>query len=86
MSGPLPWQWLCLALLPALLIALALCSLGPVRQRLVGIELASSLLTLLLAACSFAFDQPSSIDVALTLALLSLPGTLVLAMFFERWL
>jgi multicomponent Na+:H+ antiporter subunit F len=41
---------------------------------------------MLLAAFSFSFDQPSSIDVALTLALLSLPGALVMAMFFERWL
>lgn len=86
MSGPLPWRWLCLALLPALLIALWLCGAGPIRQRLIGIQLATSVITLLLVAGSFAFDQPSSIDVALTLALLSLPGTLVLAMFFERWL
>ena len=86
MSGPLPWRWVCLALLPPLLIALWLCSSGPIRRRLIGVQLATSLITLLLAACSFNFSQPSSIDVALTLALLSLPGTLVLAMFFERWL
>ena len=39
-----------------------------------------------LMTLSFAFDQPSSIDLALTLALLSAPGTLILALFEERWL
>ena len=35
---------------------------------------------------TFAFDQSSFIDLALTLALLTLPGTLVMALFLERWL
>jgi multicomponent Na+:H+ antiporter subunit F len=41
---------------------------------------------LLLMALSFAFDQPSSFDLALALALLGLPGTLLFAVFTERWL
>jgi multisubunit Na+/H+ antiporter MnhF subunit len=35
---------------------------------------------------TFAFDQPALIDLALALALLSLPGTLLLSLFLERWL
>jgi len=42
--------------------------------------------TVLLALATFAFDQSSFIDIALCLALLTLPGTLVLALFLERWL
>ena len=41
---------------------------------------------LTLAAMDYAFDQPAAIDIALSLALLSLPGTLVFAVFQERWL
>jgi multicomponent Na+:H+ antiporter subunit F len=40
----------------------------------------------MLAMLSFAFGQASSTDLALTVALLSLPGTLVFALFVERWL
>jgi multisubunit Na+/H+ antiporter MnhF subunit len=35
---------------------------------------------------SFASHQPSIIDLSLALGLLSLPGSLLLAHFLERWL
>jgi len=54
---------------------------GPIHLRLVAVELATSLAVLL--AFAFAFDQASSIDLALTLALLTLGGTLILALFRE---
>jgi multicomponent Na+:H+ antiporter subunit F len=41
---------------------------------------------LLLVLASFAFDQDSLIDLPLTLVVLSLPGTLMYALFIERWL
>lgn len=34
----------------------------------------------------YAIRQPSSLDLALALAFLGLPGTLVLVLFQERWL
>ena len=40
----------------------------------------------MLVAASFAFDQTSSIDLALTFGLLSLSATLLFAVFLERWL
>jgi len=67
-------------------IALWAAGHGTLAHRLVAVELASSFAVLLLIALSFAFDQASSIDLALTLALLTLPGTLLLAVFAERWL
>ena len=55
-------------------------------HRLAAVQTASTLGTLELAALGFAFDQPATLDLALCLALLSLPGTLLFALFEERWL
>jgi hypothetical protein len=41
---------------------------------------------LFLAALTIVLDQASSIDLALTGAFLSLPASLLFALFFERWL
>jgi multisubunit Na+/H+ antiporter MnhF subunit len=80
------WLLASLGLLPPLLVAVIGAGWGPIHLRLIAVELATSLALILLIALSFAFDQSSSIDLALTLALLTLPGTLVLALFQERWL
>ncbi|WGR93118.1 monovalent cation/H+ antiporter complex subunit F [Bradyrhizobium sp. ISRA443] len=55
-------------------------------DRLVALLLATSIALLALVAMSFAFDQPSFMDLPLMLSLLSLPGTLIFAQFLERWL
>ena len=75
-----------LGLLPPLAVAVVAAGRGAVAGRLVAVQLASSLAITLLVLLSFVFDQPSSIDLALTLALLGLPGTLLMAFFLERWL
>jgi len=59
---------------------------GSVGGRLVAVELAFALATMMLVMASYGFDQPSFIDLPLALALLSVPGTLSLAHFLERWL
>jgi multisubunit Na+/H+ antiporter MnhF subunit len=81
-----PWLLASLGLIPPLLVAVAVAGTGEIGRRFVATALASSLAIFVLLALSFAFDQPSSVDLALTLALLTLPGTLVLALFVERWL
>lgn len=73
-------------LIPPLLVAATAAGSGKIVKRLVGSELVTSLAIFTLLALSFAFEQPSSIDLALTLALLTLPGTVILALFVERWL
>jgi multicomponent Na+:H+ antiporter subunit F len=80
--------WLCaaLGLIPPLGIGLWATAHGAVANRLVGLQLATSLTTALLIALTFVFEQPSSLDLALTLVVLTLPGTLVFALFTERWL
>jgi multicomponent Na+:H+ antiporter subunit F len=80
------WQLASVGLLPPLLCGLLAAGRGRAGMRLIAVQLVSSLGTLLLLALTFAFDAPSSVDVALTLAVLSLPGVVVLLLFFERWL
>jgi multicomponent Na+:H+ antiporter subunit F len=80
------WMLAVIALLPPLVVAVAAASRGGAAGRFVAVQLGTAVTTPLLVLMTFAFDQPALIDVALTLALLSLPGTLVLSMFLERWL
>lgn len=80
------WTFATLCLLPPLAVAVLLAGRGEVRHRFVALSLASSLATFLLVMLSFVLDQPSSIDLALALAMLILPGTLLFALFEERWL
>jgi multicomponent Na+:H+ antiporter subunit F len=75
-----------LGLLPPLALACLLGLRGNAGARLVALQLASSVAVLVLVAMSFAFGLPSILDLPLTLVVLSLPGTLVLAAFLERWL
>lgn len=80
------WLATALALLPVLTAGLACAGRGSIARRLVAIQFATSVSVLMLVVLDFAFDQSSSMDLAVTLALLSLPGTLVLVLFQERWL
>lgn len=80
------WLIASLCLLPPLVVAVFACGRGAVAWRLVATELATAVAIIVLIALTFAFDQPSSIDLALTVAMLALPGTLVFVLFQERWL
>ena len=80
------WLYACIALLLPLALALAALARGTAADRLAAVQIASTMAVLTLAAMDYAFDQPAAIDIALSLALLSLPGTLVFAVFQERWL
>lgn len=80
------WLAAVIALLPPLAVCFYLGLRAETADRLVALELAASISALILVLMSFAFDQPSFIDLPLTLAFLSLPGTLVFAHFLERWL
>ena len=80
------WTAALLALLPPLALTAWHVLRGRTATRLVGLQLASSIGALMLVLLSMAFEQPSFVDLALALVLLSLPGTLVFAQFLERWL
>ncbi|MBV8972857.1 MAG: hypothetical protein JO290_11255 [Sphingomonadaceae bacterium] len=80
------WDTAALALLPPLAIAVVAAGRASVPTRLVAVQLATSLTVVLLTVLSFAADQPASVDLPLTLSILALPATLIMALFVERWL
>ncbi len=74
------------ALLPAFAVPLGAACRGHIGGRFAAVQFATAIATLVLIMMTFAFYQPALIDLALTLALLGLPGTLAIALFVERWL
>lgn len=70
------------ALLPCAVVAFR----ADVLDRLIAVELAGTITTLLIVTLAQGLGRPSVFDLALALALLSVPGTLVYAHFLERWL
>jgi multicomponent Na+:H+ antiporter subunit F len=80
------WLIAILALLPPFATAVIIGLHGRVEQRFVGVQLAVGIAIPMLALMTFAFDASALIDLALTLSALSLPGTLLVALFLERWL
>lgn len=80
------WLVALLALLPPLVAALALAWRGPIGQRFVAVQLAGSVAMMAMALMSFAFDQASAIDLAVTFGVLTLPASLLYAVVLERWL
>ncbi len=80
------WTIAFIALLPAFAIPVLAALRGTTAHRLTAVPLAGSVATMLLVLVTFVFDQSSFIDIALCLALLTLPGTLAFAIFLERWI
>lgn len=80
-----PWTIAAIALLGPLLLAVIAAGRGPIAGRLVAGQLVSVIAVLLAIVLTFVDDQSSSTDVALAIALLSLPAALVFALFAERW-
>jgi len=80
------WMLATLGLAPPIAAAMLASCRGSSGNRLVAVQLMTGLVTVMLAVMTFAFDQSSFIDLALVLSLLSLPGTLLMTVFLERWL
>ena len=80
------WMIATLAMLPALAIPIVVACRGSLPNRLAAVQLAATLASMVLVLMTFTFDQSSFIDLPLCLVLLSLPGTLAIALFVERWL
>ena len=85
MAGVSAWLATAIALLPPMLLAVIAAGRGAAAGRLVAVQLASSVVVLLAIVLTFVADQPSSTDLTLAFALLSLPATLLFALFQERW-
>lgn len=79
--------WLAIfALLPPLIAGVLRAWRGPLRARPLAVQFVGTLVAIVFALIALAMQQPSYIDLALTLTLLSLAGTLVYAFYMERWL
>jgi multicomponent Na+:H+ antiporter subunit F len=74
----------------ALMIGLVPCAIACIRSNfpgsLVAYELASTLTVMCIVALGEAFGRAPWFDLAIAMALLSLPGGLVFAVFLDRWL
>ena len=82
----LPWLAASVGTIIALVLPIGGALRGGVGHRLAAVQMASVVACWALVELSVAFGQPSFLDLALTLGLLSLPGTLVFAVFLEHWL
>ncbi|MGC5780939.1 monovalent cation/H+ antiporter complex subunit F [Methylobacterium sp. NFXW15] len=80
------WILAILALMPPLVLSTALTWRGRPGQRLAAYQLATTIGVTILTLLTFATDQASVIDLALTAVLLALPGTLLISVFMERWI
>ncbi len=80
------WTITAIALLVCLVGPFVRCIPGDTVSRLVGLQAGSSICTVLLLVLCEAYHRIPFVDLALTLALLTLGAGLVFARFLERWL
>jgi|GEM_PF-273766 len=80
------WLVAALALLVGLVPCGVVCLRGDPVNRLVGLEMAGTVDTLVLLLLAQAYDRAIYFDLALALALLSFAGGMVFARFLERWI
>jgi multicomponent Na+:H+ antiporter subunit F len=80
------WLLASLVLLVGLVPCGMVCTRGSPVDRLVGLELAGTVDTLILLALAEGFHQAIFFDLAVVLAILSFAGGLVFTRFLERWL
>ncbi len=80
------WLWAAGALLVCLIPCGIACLRGDVWQRLVGLEAAGLIATLILLLIAEGYHRAPFTDLALALALLSFGGGLVFVRFLERWM
>jgi multisubunit Na+/H+ antiporter MnhF subunit len=86
MAGLTPWIVAAIAFMPAVAVAVYGCGAGSLHSRLAAAQLAGGIGVAVLVTMSVAFGQPSSTDLAVMLCLLTVPASLLIALFVERWL
>jgi multicomponent Na+:H+ antiporter subunit F len=59
---------------------------GKVMDRMVALQAATAVCVMVLTLAAVGIHRPSFLDIALSLALLSYPATMVFSHFLERWL
>jgi multicomponent Na+:H+ antiporter subunit F len=80
------WLVAAVALLAGLVPCAVVCLRGNPMERLVGLEVAGNVDTLILLVLAEAYQQAILFDLAVVLAVLTFAGGLVFTRFLERWL
>ncbi len=80
------WLWAALVLLLGMIPCGIVVIRSSIMDRLVALEMASVLSVITLMLVAEGFGQPSFLDMALALGILSFPGGLVFCHFLETWL
>jgi multicomponent Na+:H+ antiporter subunit F len=80
------WLIASTVLVLALLPCGVLLARAPIMDALIALQLATCISTLVLALVAIGLHRPSFLDIALALALLAYPASLLFAHFLERWL
>jgi len=78
------WELAALGLLVALMPCGLVCARAPTMDRLVALQLATNIASLLLLVLARVYERSIYFDVALVLAVLSFPGTLLFVRLLER--
>ncbi|SER10411.1 Multiple resistance and pH regulation protein F (MrpF / PhaF) [Faunimonas pinastri] len=86
MAGLNAWLLAALGLLPPLALSAFVALRGDPTRRLVATQFCTSNTLFMLVLLTVALDQPSFLDLGLTLVLVNYPGTLIYSHFLERWL
>jgi multicomponent Na+:H+ antiporter subunit F len=79
------WAWGALVLLAGVVPCGSVLLRGQFLNRLVAVELASVLVVQALLLLTVAYGHDYLVDVALALAVLAFPGTILFAHFMEFW-
>lgn len=80
------WLTAGIAVSAALVPCAAMCLHGSPERRLVGVEMTSILVILIMMLFTVGFGRPAFIDLPLALAILSFGGGLIFARFLEKHL
>jgi multicomponent Na+:H+ antiporter subunit F len=80
------WLLAAVVLLLGLVPCAIVCLRGTPMERLVGLEMAGTVDTMVLLVLAQAYGQAIFFDLAVVLALLTFAGALVFVRFLERWL
>ena len=80
------WLWAAAGVLICLVPCGWVVFRSGLADRLVGLELSSSLVTIELLLLAEGFGRPSFFDLPLTLAFLSFGAGMVFSRFLQRWL
>lgn len=80
------WLAACVGISLTLVPCAFMCLRGSSERRLVGLEMTSLLLTLLLVALTIGFGRQPFIDIALAMAIFTYSGGLIYARLMEKHL